>query len=459
MPMSTRSLSTQLLLSVSLLLVLFFGVTIFVLDYVFRKASEDAIRDRLDVQVLALIAASDEQSNGGLQPQQQLVEARFNNPGSGLYGEIAVNDGSYTWRSASLLATALRFPVGVRPGKRVPGIRTLADGKEVTALSVGFTWGFLDGVSRDVTFSVAESREPYYIRLNSFRVQLFGWFSGLILLLVGALALLLRRELRPLRRIEHEIGEIEAGHIAELGSGYPRELAGVATNMNTLLRTERERLGRYRNTLGNLAHSLKTPLAVIRNVLSLPELRDVPAAQHLDEQVGRMDDIVRYQLKRAAASAGSALGTAPVPVRELLEPLRNTLLKVYFERSVDCELDISDECQFVGDKGDLMEIAGNLLDNAFKWCRGRVKLSVKTLAVPGARREGLEMIVEDDGAGIAADKRRQVLERGARLDERVSGQGIGLSVVSELAGLYRGWVEISNSDLGGARITVRLLGA
>jgi two-component system sensor histidine kinase PhoQ len=286
---------------------------------------------------------------------------------------------------------------------------------------------------------------------------LFSGFGGLAVLLVGALAVLLRRELRPLRRIEKEIGEIESGNRTELGGGYPRELAGATANINALLHSERERLRRYRNAVGNLAHSLKTPLAVIRNAIALPEVRQIPAVRQLDEQVSRMDDIVRYQLKRAAASAGTVLGTA-VRVREVMETLRNTVRKVYFDRDIECELNVHDDCRFNGDQGDLTEIAGNLLDNAFKWCRGRIRLSAANVQVADARHPGLVFTVEDDGPGIAVDHRKQVLERGARLDERVSGQGIGLSVVSELAELYRGQVDIGDSDLGGARVTVRLLG-
>ena len=140
-----------------------------------------------------------------------------------------------------------------------------------------------------------------------------------MLLLLGALAFLLRRLLAPLRRVEREIEEIEAGRMTELGTGYPRELLGVTTNLNALLRGERERLARYRNTLGNLAHSFKTPLAVMRNLLGGTQARDLPVARQLDEQVGRMDDIVKYQLKRAAASGGTGLGTAPIDVRSALE--------------------------------------------------------------------------------------------------------------------------------------------
>lgn len=459
MRMPARSLSAQLLLSVSLLLALFFGVTVVVLDYVFRDISEGGIAARLDVQVLALIAASEEKAGDGLAPQRQLIEPRFNNPGSGLYAQIAVRGTGDAWRSPSLLATGLNFAAAVAPGKRELGIKQLANGSQVMVLNVGLAWEFSDGRSHDVNVSVAENLEAYYAQLNRFRLRLFTGFGALAVLLVGALAALLRKELRPLRRVEQEIGEIEAGRITELGSGYPRELAGVTANMNALLRSERERLQRYRNAVGNLAHSLKTPLAVIRNALDMPELRATSAVRQLDEQVSRMDDIVRYQLRRAAASAGTALGSAPVRVREVLEPLRSALLKVYFERDIQCDFKIPDDCLFSGDPGDLTEIAGNLLDNAFKWCRGRLMLSAANTTVPAARQAMLILTVEDDGPGIAAGHRQQVLERGARLDERVSGQGIGLSVVRELAELHRGTVEIGDSELGGARVTVRLPGS
>jgi len=276
-----------------------------------------------------------------------------------------------------------------------------------------------------------------------------------MLLLLGALAFLLRRLLTPLRRIEHEIEEIEAGRMTELGTEYPRELIGVTTNLNTLLRSERERLARYRNTLGNLAHSFKTPLAVMRNLLGGAQGRELALAKQLDEQVGRMDDIVKYQLKRAAASGGTGLGTAPVDVRSALEALRAALLKVYVERNIDCVLEVAPFCLFAGDREDLTEIAGNLLDNAFKWSRGKVRMTADRITDPTARRDGLRLIVEDDGPGIPVDERTRVLDRGARLDERVSGQGIGLSVVRELAQLNGGTIHIDESPLGGARIEIR----
>jgi two-component system, OmpR family, sensor histidine kinase PhoQ len=452
--MQPRSLSTRLLVSVSVLLILFFGVTILALDFVFRDLSRRAIQDKLEIQVVALVSASEEDSSGGLRPDQ-LAEPRFENPGSGLYGEILRSDGRPSWRSTSLTGTGLEFP-HVATGERRFGEIKRADGSAVLSFSMGIEWQFRNGVMRPFVYSVAESMEPYYAQLNRLRGRMFGWFGALMVLLLGAFTILLRRMLAPLRRVEREIEAIEVGELTELGTGYPRELLGITTNLNALLRSERERLARYRNTLGNLAHSFKTPLAVMRNLLSSPQGRDLTVGRQLDEQVGRMDDIVKYQLRRAAASGGTGLGMAPTDVRAALEGLRGALLKVYVERKLTCELTVGEGCTFTGDREDLTEIAGNLLDNSFKWARTIVRVTADRIVSPAARRDGLRLIIEDDGPGIPLDSRARVLERGARLDERVAGQGIGLSVVRELVELNGGTIVIDSSALGGARIEVKI---
>lgn len=457
--MLSNSLSTRLLVTVSVLLALFFGTTSVVLDGVFRQSSRQAINDRLDIEALALMAASEETPDARLVPNRLLLDSRYLGPNSGLYGQVWSGQSYQPWLSPSLLGNALQFDTQVQPGKRAFSERVMSDGTRVLTLSVGLAWEFSDDVERVMVFSVAESMEQYYTQLRQFRVRLFGGFAAMSLLLLVSLGLLFRNVLKPLRRIEHEIAGIEAGELSELGVGYPRELTGVTENMNALLRSERERMGRYRKSLGNLAHSLKTPLAVIRNLLASIEQPDAPSVKQLDEQVSRMDDIVRYQLKRAAASTGFAFGTAPVALREVVDPLVETLQKVYFERRMACEVRLDRECAFQADKGDLMEMVGNLLDNAFKYGHEQVRISARNFPVGGSRRMGLEIIVEDDGPGIPVEQREQVLQRGTRLDERPIGQGIGLSVVSELADLYRGRVDISNSSLGGACLTVTLQGS
>ncbi len=454
--MPLRSLSARLLTSVSVLLIVFFGITIAALDFVFRDLSEQTMRDRLEGQLLALIAASEEDEAAGLHPAPEKTEERFRNPSSGLYGEILRADGYPSWRSNSLTGTGLEFKTNLRSGERLYVQLRRADGAPVRALSRSIDWQFQDKVTRAFVFSVAEDLQPYYSSLNRFRGRLFGWFAILAALLLGSLAILLRSVLAPVRRVEREIGEIEQGSRTELSSGVPQELLGITTNLNALLRSERERLARYRNTLGNLAHSFKTPLAVMRNLLGSGEARQLPLARQLDEQVGRMDDIVKYQLKRAAASGGTGLGTAPIDVRDNFESLRAALLKVYADRALVCELEVEVGCVFFGDREDLTEIAGNLLDNAFKWARTRVRLQASRIPAVQARRDGLRIVVEDDGPGVPPEQRTHVLARGARLDERVSGQGIGLSVVRELVSLNGGSVTIEDGALGGARVEVQL---
>jgi two-component system sensor histidine kinase PhoQ len=445
--MRARSLSTRLLASVSILLLIFFGVTILALDAVYRNLSEKFMSTRLDLQVASLISASDEQAGDKLIPGEALSEPRFANLGSGLYGQIQREDGEVMWWSHSLTGTKLELFAKVPPGKRLLRRLKLPDGAEVQVLSVGLQWEFPRKKVRHFVYTVAEDLDPYKAQLKSIREQLIGWFSGLMVLLLAALAILFRWVLRPVRQVEREIEAIEAGQSSELSGSYPRELVGITANMNALLRSDRERLLRYRNTLGNLAHSLKTPLAVARSLADTSQLQD---------QITRMDEIVGYQLKRAAMSGGAGLGSAPIEVAGVFESLRATLQKVYADKRIDIQVQVDSNTRYIGDQGDLLEIAGNILDNACKWCRTQVKLTATPLVKPGTRREGLLLVVEDDGPGIEVEQRMRVLERGARLDERVSGQGIGLSVVQEVAQLSGGSVDIDTSSLGGAKITVRL---
>ena len=275
-----------------------------------------------------------------------------------------------------------------------------------------------------------------------------------MLVLLGTLAVLLRWNLRPVRQMEREIHEVEEGRSDVLSTGYPRELSGVADNLNALLVGERKRVARYRDTLGNLAHSLKTPLAVMRAALSTE-----PTAQSasLGTELDRIGGIIEHQLKRAAASGGALLGQAPVDVGAIASELRATLLKVYGRKDLSIELAVGPGSQFVGDRGDLVELLGNLLDNACKWCKSVVRLTVEN-DVYAASRWRLKMTIEDDGPGISEEDRKRIGQRGIRTDENVPGHGIGLSMVTETVEMYGGSLKIEASALGGARFVVRLPG-
>ena len=448
------SLSARLLISVSLLLLFFFGVTIVVLDSAFREAGEQAQEDILDGQLMSLLAAAEPNIYGELQLPPDLPEPRFGNLESGLYGELRDDSGTPAWKSRSALG--LDLPYGTQPtaGSHRFSRLTLADGTPLMALSLGVEWELPSGELKPYTFSVAESLDSYFAQLARFRRQLFGWFGAVALIMLFSISLLMRGLLRPLRQIEKEISDVEKGRRQELSTGFPSELQGVASNMNLLIGSERARAERYRNTLGNLAHSLKTPLAAIRAVLS--EQRGGSESTRIEEQIERMNDIVRYQLRKPATLASESLGVAAVPVAQELQRLVDGLRKVYTEKNPLITLAVADDIRFRGETGDLLELAGNLLDNACKWCKRRVELKVRAMNGAAADSGHMRITVADDGPGIPEAAAQVLLQRGMRLDESAPGHGIGLAVVKDIAASYGGEVSIATSALGGAEISVTI---
>jgi two-component system, OmpR family, sensor histidine kinase PhoQ len=440
-----HSLSRRLLISVSVPLALFCGVVMLVLDTGFREVAQRSLQDELDRQMVALIAAAEPQPDGGYAPAPHTLNPRLQTPRSGEYAQI--RSAEHEWRSPSAAGLNSNFGRMLSGGERNLSYATFGDDRvAIESRSIQFEGE--PASARSLTFSVATSLGPYQQELWRFRRELGGWFLALMLLLLVTLAALLHWVLGPVRRMEREIHEVEEGRRERLGVGYPRELAGVAGNLNALLIGERKRVTRYRDTLGNLAHSLKTPLAV---------MRAEGASATVSTEIDRMSGIIEHQLKRAAASGGALLGQAPVEVAQVAAELRATLLRVYGGKDLVIELAVAPAAQFIGDRGDLTELLGNLLDNACKWCRTRVRFSanIDDSAEP---RERLSLVVEDDGPGISAADRARVLKRGVRADEKVPGHGLGLAMVHDTVDLYGGKLSIDASPLGGARFTVRLPG-
>jgi two-component system sensor histidine kinase PhoQ len=447
------SLSARLLISVSVLLIIFFGVTIVVLDTAFRSAGEQAQADILDGHLMAVLAAAEATEQGTLELPPDLQEPRFGNLGSGLYAELRDDQNEIVWRSRSSLGIEL-------PGGEVPqsGVRlfreqVLADGTPLLTLSLAVQWELANGELRPFVFKVAESLDSFNAQIAQFRRQLFGWFAAVALIMLLAISIMLRRLLRPLRQIENEIGEIEKGERASLSGEFPTELTGVARNMNVLIDSERARSDRYRLTLDNLAHSLKTPLAAMRALLN--QGKSDGFAKRFNEQIDRMDEIVRYQLRKPGTVKADSLVLTLVPVKAEIERLVDGLRKVYHDKEPVIETQIGEGMKFRGDSGDFLEIAGNLIDNACKWCAGEVHVSVQPLS--GDKSDnGMILQVADDGPGVPDDAVDALLERGTRLDESTPGHGIGLAVVKELAESYGGELRIGQSELGGARFSVTI---
>jgi len=449
-----NSLSSRLLISVSVLLLFFFGATIAVLDRAFTEAGEQSRRDILDGHLVALLAAAEPDDSGNLVMPERLREPRFARIGSGLYAELRDERSEVLWRSRSALG--LEVPEGTVPdiGNHLFARESLEDGTPLLTLSLAVDWEIDENLSRTYVFKVAESLDGFNAQVAGFRGQLFGWFAAVALTMVFAFSMLLRSLMKPLRQIETEIREIEEGNRVSLSARFPTELTGVARNMNLLIDSERARSDRYRYTLDNLAHSLKTPLAAMRALLN--ERQEEHFGERFNEQIDRMDEIVRYQLRKPAASVADNLVLQPVPVEKEVSRLIDGLRKVYHDKQPQFEVRIEQGMQFRGDTGDFLELAGNLLDNACKWCEQNVRISVVPSVGARAVASGMVLTVADDGPGIPEEAAEALLQRGMRLDEATPGHGIGLAVVKDIAKSYGGRLAIRRSELGGAEFMVTI---
>jgi two-component system sensor histidine kinase PhoQ len=470
---SPPSVSRRLLVAVAVPLLLFFAFTVVALDTVFRHLTAVALRQELEEQVVALVTAVDLDGNGNLQVHVLDPDNPLDLSDSGQYAALRDERGRLLWKSPSLAGTGLELGTKL-PAEEQVVYQRARDGTIVAELSRKLHWSIGSGstrIAKTFIFSAADSTAPQMHQLWTFRREAAGWFGALALALLATMAWMMRRALSPVRRLEQEIGAVENGTAALLGGGYPRELAGVTQGLNALLESERNRIKRYRDTLGNLAHGLKTPLAVIRASLGAGELpatgttgiggtavAPVGQAAAIQFEIDRMAQIVEHQLKRAAASGGATLGQAPVPVLPLVTELRAALMKVHARKDLRIEVDVPGTLGFLGDSGDILELLGNVLDNACKWCRSCVAVSARLDPDrPFAQR--LSIVVDDDGPGIDAADRARVTERGVRASEHVPGHGLGLSIVRETVGLYGGKFTIGTApQLGGARVELLLPG-
>ena len=448
------SLRGRLLLWVSGILILFFGLTGFGLDLAFRHAGERAVQDVLDVRVIMLLAAA-EPNGQSLSISSELPDPRFAQAGSGLYAELLNAAGAALWRSSSSTGLHIAQESLPPPGTRIFRRVRASDGSAYLALTFGVEWEFDDGRIEAFAVQVAENLDGYTAQVNRFRRQMGSWFLASLLMLLFSVAVVMGVVVRPLRRIEREIDAVEKGRAEILGSGYPRELEPVTRNMNALILSERQRLQRYRHALGDLAHSLKTPLAVVRSQLNSDGQIDTAL---LDRQVARMDEIIRYQLQRAAAAGSGTLGRKQLDAVQVARGVIEALDKVYADKAPQHLLDLPVSLAFHGERGDLMEILGNLLDNAYKYCDKQLGLKMEQIPAGDSGKPGLRIRVEDDGIGFPEGLEEMLLQRGVRADERNDGQGIGLSVVRELALAYGGGLEVGRSGLGGGQVVVVLPG-
>ena len=441
-----RSLNTRVALSAGIVLAVFIALSAFALERAFRDSARSVRQERLLAQVYLLMAAAEVDPAGTLVISGGTPEPRLDMPGSGLYAQIQDREGDEVWRSQSALSVSPPAVVRLRPGEQRFEVARGRGDEAFFAQSFGVSWA-TNGGSFPFTFTVLEDLEPFEAQVAAYRHTLFTWLGGTAIVLLLAQWLTLRWGLRPLRRVAIELRRLERGEQQQIQGDYPTELDQLTGNLNRLIAQERARQKRYRDAMADLAHSLKTPLAVMRGAL---RGRSEDAGD-MNEQIERMDRLVGYHLQRASASGRSALA-APLPIQPTVERLVDALCKVHADKRVDIELAVGDAVRFRGDEGDLTEVLGNLLDNAFKWSRGRIRIGALT------HERRLVLSIEDDGPGIPESAAQEVLQRGVRADQTRPGHGIGLAVVRDIAEAYGGSVRIEPSELGGAAITLEFPG-
>jgi two-component system sensor histidine kinase PhoQ len=418
-------------------LIIFFAVVGFVLEQAFEHSAEQALKEKLRIQIYALLSVAEMDGSLHLKMPKVLREPRFNNPGSGLYAVIRLSDQSLVWRSPSSIGVDLPQPKHLQQGQF-----SFVKHQNFYILHYAVLWENQKKFQRAYYFTVAEDAPVVDQQVIHFRMILMRWLSGAAILMILIQFVLLRWGLSPLRQIGKDLALIEQGIKSQLDGVYPAELEGLVKNLNGLISSERAHMERYRNTLADLAHSLKTPLAILRGCLGQKTID----SGIIQAQISRMNEIVEYQLQKAAAKGQRQL-TSRVNVSEVIKKIITSLDKVYQAKEINFIAELPESCHLHCEEGDLYEIIGNLLDNAAKWSKKVVKVSLLKSDNP---QYSQILIIEDDGPGIAENKLEHILQRGVRADENIDGHGIGMAIVNELLQLLQGELVAGKSqELGG----------
>jgi two-component system sensor histidine kinase PhoQ len=433
------SIRDRLLVSAATILCLFALLLGYALLVAYRTTLEEMVRNRLAADARTVMAVARER-NGQLVLPRMLENPRFNQVGSDLVALIFDSNGELIWRSPS----ADDFHPSYRPVYR-----------EGQAEFLRISAGAGDYFIYDLDLQVGESGYSIVTgdtavdvdrSVVAYRNNLLLWLGGSIAALVLLLGAALAWSLRPLRALRRQLGEVQRGDVTSLEGAFPSEVAGLVRALNRLLAVEHARQTRYRTALAELAHGLKTPLAVMSEVIqTLPpgEPREV-----LQSQLQRVGQQVSYQVQRIVPGSGG-LVPRPLLLQPVLEKLCTALVKIYPEKGVRWQLALGDTALLLSE-AQALELFGNLLENAFRLCLQEVRVAAQRDG------DGVVISVDDDGAGVLPALRERILERGGRADPHHEGQGIGLAVVVDLVSELGGRVVIDDSDLGGASFRLLL---
>ena len=455
--MRTNSLAFRLFFWAAGLTVAILIITGVVLSSLYRNAVERAFDRRLDVYLRTLVADVASPEEGTDKFPQSIGEPLFELPLSGWYWQVTRLDAAKpeVHSSRSLWDSNLpRLPENEAPA------------------SAGYLKGYVSGpedarlrlVQRTVDLgddgryliSVAGEATDIDEDMKSFDRTIGAIFAGLTLALIMTTALQVRLGLAPLKRISESLAAIRSGRAERLEGEFPSEIAPLARETNALIDANHEIVERARTHAGNLAHALKTPLSVIVNEAAARA--NDPLAEKVLEQADLMRDQMIRQLERARLAARPIVLGTLIDVPPVVTALARTMEKLHRDREIAIAVDVPTRARFRGEQQDLEEMLGNLVDNACKWARSRVAVEVVAEDASADGKSKVRVIVDDDGPGLSPAERERVARRGQRFDESKPGSGLGLSIVVELASLYKGVLTLETSPIGGLRAELALPG-
>ncbi|WP_300483414.1 ATP-binding protein [Shewanella sp.] len=440
-----NSLKARLVISALLFILVLLPLIGVALNDAFTEQVKSATKNELSAYVYSILAVT-EVENKQISIPELVLENRFNLIQSGLYAIATTEDASgkqtIVWHSQSFMGMMPppHFTIPATGQSDFEQIELAEQPHLIYSFSVSFA---SQNQNVPVTIHIIKDEREFQQQIDQFNQQLWTWLLILMFVMLVFQLSWLVWTLQPLARFTQELHSVEQGKSMQLSSQYPTELQAVARQLNILLNTEQTQRKRYRNALADLAHSLKTPLAVIKSQADLSEASS--------EQVSVISRIIGHQLKRAqtAAAASWHLG---IRVDDVAAKLLRTLAKIYREPQINLSGEMADEAVFKGDEADLTEILGNVLDNACKAAKSTVKLTVTGDAYQ------LLICIEDDGPGISEALQNQIFERGIRADSYHQGNGIGLAIVRDLVDSYNGRISVSRSEtLCGAKFSISFM--
>jgi signal transduction histidine kinase len=413
------------------------------LSHAFARTVQTSFDERLQTFLLATIAALEVTADGEPSMTRSVPDPRFDQPYSGWYWQVTA--GERTIRSRSLWDQVL-------------DLHPAADGAPAFAEITGPRQERLRAVGRSLHYPSRKDPVAVIVAGPASDVQRdVAGFNRVLALSLGVLgvglavaaAVQVGYGLRPLRKLATDLARVRAGEQHRLAGDYPGEIAELVDAMNDVLEHDTQLIERARTSVGNLAHALKTPLAVVAAEVEQADRAD---GARIGEQVRSMTRLVNHHLARASAAATGRLLGARTEVEPVVSALKGALLRIYSSRNLRIDADIEPRLSFAGERQDLEEMLGNLIDNACKWAESVVRVSAR------AQGEWLYLDIDDDGPGLDPEESSRALERGTRLrpDTDAPGSGLGLAIAADLAQLYGGSIDLSAADLGGLRVRLRL---